>query len=45
MPYGPRWSQAALFILNAIQKVCFTDEPIEQIAEEVDKNVSVIYGW
>jgi multiple sugar transport system substrate-binding protein len=45
IPYGPKWSQAAQFILNALQKVCFTDEPIDQIAADVDKNVSVIYGW
>ncbi len=45
IPYGPRWGQAAQFILNALQKVCFTDESIEQIAADVDKNVSVIYGW
>ena len=45
IPYGPKWSQAAQFILNALQKVCFSDEPIDQIAADVDKNVSVIYGW
>jgi multiple sugar transport system substrate-binding protein len=45
IPYTPEWGQAAQFILDAIQKACFTDEPIDQIAAEVDKNVSVIYGW
>lgn len=45
IPYSARWGQASQFILNGLQKVVFTKDPIDQIAAEVDKNVSVIYGW
>jgi len=45
MPYSPKWGRSAQHILNAIQRVCFTDEPIDRIADHLNRTVSAIYGW
>ena len=44
--YNPEWSQAADIIATlGIQKACFTDESIDEIASELEAEINKIYGW
>ena len=45
IPYEPKWGQASQIILDAIQKVCFTDDSIDDIAAEAEQKINEIYGW
>ena len=45
IPYEPKWGQASQIILDAIQKVCFTDDSIDDIAAETEQKINVIYAW
>ena len=46
IPFNPEYSQAADLISTlGIQKACFTDEPIEQIAADLEAAINKVYGW
>ena len=46
IPYNPNFSQAAEIISTlGIQKACFTDEPIDDIAAKLEQAINKIYGW
>lgn len=46
IPFNPEYSQAAETISTlGIQKACFTDEPIDKIAADLEEAINKIYGW
>lgn len=44
MPFGPKFTSAAEFILNGMQQVATTTDPIEQILENLQTQLKVVYG-
>jgi multiple sugar transport system substrate-binding protein len=45
IPYESKWGEASQIILDAIQKVCFTDEAIDAIAADTENKINELYGW
>lgn len=44
IPYGPKYPSADPFIQVAIQEVTSTNKPIDQILQELQANLKVVYG-
>lgn len=44
MPYGPKFASAAEFIEVGMQEVVATDKPIDEILENMQANLKIVYG-
>jgi len=44
MPYGPKFASAAEFIEVGMQEAVATDKPIDEILEDMQANLNIVYG-
>ena len=45
IPYGPKWGQAAEFIISSIQSATMDNKPIDDIINDLESDLSNIYNW
>ena len=44
VPFSENYITAARFVIQAMQEAQYTDKPIDEIMENADRNIKVIYG-